>query len=476
MVFSSIIFIAYFLPVFLIFYYVSGMRTAALLTGSVVFYVWGEGNYILLLGGMIAANYLAGLRIAAGGRAAKRWLVASIILNVGVLAVFKYADFLLGNLSSALGARWPALGLTLPLSISFFTFQLISYSVDVYRGTVETERRPIAFATYILMFPHLIAGPIVRYASIRDELDRHHRHLRVGMGVQYFIVGLCQKVLIANTLAPVADLAFGMPGAGLNASTAWLGILAYTLQIYFDFCGYSNMAIGLAFLLGFTFPKNFDYPYAARSVTHFWRRWHMSLSSWFRDYVYIPLGGNRGSRSRTMFNLLATFLLTGLWHGAAWNFIGWGLFHGGFLLLERAGLGERLARANAVLATGYTLLVVMVGWVLFRADDIGHATHYLQSMAGMRALGSLPDDVRAAVTPEVIAAIALGCIFALPTWPKLMDALRACPQARSVQIADARHDTLHVHDVPVVLLLSGFVLACALLVGNSLNPFLYFRF
>lgn len=476
MVFSSILFIAYFLPVFLLLYYASGMRTAALLTGSVVFYVWGEGAYVFLLAALVALNYLASHGIARGGAAGKGWLVACLLVNISVLALFKYADFVVENLNAAFGTDWRTLGLTLPLGISFFTFQLISYNVDVFRGSVQPERKPLAFATYILMFPHLIAGPIVRYANIREELDRDNRHRRLGLGMQYFIVGLCQKVLVANSLAPLADHAFGLPAGSVGASSAWLGALAYTLQIYFDFCGYSNMAIGLAFLLGFTFPRNFDYPYAARSITDFWRRWHMSLSFWFRDYVYIPLGGNRGSRLRTVRNLLATFLLTGLWHGAAWNFIVWGLFHGGFLLLERAWLGARLTRAPTVVTYGYTLIVVMVGWVFFRAESLDHALAYLGGMSDLGSLGGLPPAMRALVTPEVLAALVFGCVLAFPAWPWLMDRIGTPYHGRSPGVAEARLDTVHVHPVPVVLLLAGLLVSCALLASSSLNPFLYFRF
>lgn len=477
MLFSSIIFIAYFLPVFLFFYYLSGMRIAVLLTGSVVFYVWGEGGYVFLLAALIVANYFAAHLIARGESSAKFWLIACLVLDLGVLGLFKYADFLVANVNQLSGAELVRpFGLELPLGISFFTFQLVSYIVDVYRREVEPERKPLAFATYILMFPHLIAGPIVRYANIREELERKGRHRKVGLGLQYFIVGLCQKVLIANSMAPLADQAFSMPGETLAAGSAWLGIGAYTLQIYFDFCGYSNMAIGLAFLLGFTFPKNFDYPYAARSVADFWRRWHMSLSFWFRDYVYIPLGGNRGSRLRTLFNLLFVFFLTGLWHGAAWNFIFWGLFHGAFLLLERVFLGEHLRRAGKVVPWLYTMLVVMVGWVFFRADSFNHALLYLQGMMGLGGLAPLPIEMSLLVTPEVLVALFFGILFSFPVLPKALDLLSRPCIDRSRQIVEQRLDTLHVHALPVGLLLLGFGLSCAMLASTTLNPFLYFRF
>lgn len=477
MVFSSILFIVYFLPLFLLLYYAAGLRTAVLLLGSVLFYVWGEGAYIFLLLGLITANYLAAHRLNGPRRSAKAWLIGCIALDVGVLGVFKYSGFVAANVNHLLGHPWlPEAQLALPLGISFFTFQLVSYLIDVYRGHVVAERRPLAFATYILMFPHLIAGPIVRYASIQDELRREGRHVRLDLGVQYFIVGLCQKVMIANTVAPIADHAFGTALGALTTPEAWLGLVAYTLQIYFDFCGYSNMAIGLAFMLGFTFPKNFDYPYSAVSLTDFWRRWHMSLSFWFRDYVYVPLGGNRGGRVATLCNLLVVFLLTGLWHGAAWTFVVWGLFHGTFLLLERMGLGRALQRLPRPAGVAYTMLVVMTGWVFFRAGDFVHALAYLRTLVQVAPGRTLPLDTVALLSPEVGAGMVLGVLFAFPLLPWLFDRVGSSRLARSPRITENRMDTLHVHALPVAVLLLGFAMSCALLASSTLNPFLYFRF
>jgi alginate O-acetyltransferase complex protein AlgI len=476
MLFSSIIFIAYFLPVFLAFYYASGMRTAVLLTGSVVFYVWGEGPYILLLAALIGVNHWISLRIGASGARRRAWLICAISIDLAVLGFFKYYNFAADNLDALFGATLlPPLELRLPLGISFFTFQLISYVVDVYRGSVSPERRPMAFATYILMFPHLIAGPIVRYADIRDELSRQGRHRRVGLGLQYFVVGLCQKVLIANAVAPVADHAFGL-GADLDAVMAWVGISAYTLQIYFDFCGYSNMAIGLAFLLGFTFPRNFDFPYAARSITDFWRRWHMSLSFWFRDYVYIPLGGNRGPRGLVLANLLIVFFLTGLWHGAAWNFVVWGMFHGVLLLTERLWLRRPLETAPRALASAYTLVMVMIGWVFFRAENLDAAVHFLAKMASLHQLYVPLPASSVLMGTQFWAAMAIGAILAFPTIAAVSRKWNRPYYGRSATIAEERLDTLHVHAIPVTLLVIGFVLSMASLAGTSLNPFLYFRF
>ncbi|MBS0361383.1 MAG: MBOAT family protein [Proteobacteria bacterium] len=479
MVFSSVIFIFYFLPVFLIGYYVSGWRAGALLAGSAAFYVWGEGVYVLLLLGLIGLNYLGSLWIDATSDRRRRLtiLIALAACDFAVLGFFKYSEFIAHNLNAVLPhAPIPERPERLPLGISFFTFQLVSYVVDVHRRAVKTERDIVRFAAYILMFPHLIAGPIVRYADIRDEMHADRRRTsHLGLGVQYFIVGLCQKVLVANTVAPLADHAFGLDMAHLGTGAAWLGIWAYTLQIYFDFCGYSNMAIGLAFLLGFTFPKNFDYPYVAQSITEFWRRWHMSLSSWFRDYVYIPLGGNRHGLARTVRNLLVVFFLTGLWHGAAWRFIVWGLYHGAFLMLERFGLGRLLDRAPRVLRHLYAVLVVMVGWVFFRADSLPLALDYLGRM--IRPI-SVPADIPLIllVNAQSMTALAAGTLLAAPLLPALLERLRAPRAEQPRPDLPARLDTRSVHAMPVPLLAAGFVVSVALLASSSLNPFLYFRF
>ena len=474
MVFSSIIFIFYFLPVFLLGYYLAGWRTGALLVGSVAFYVWGEGPYIFLLGGLILVNYLSALgldRLTSEGKRVAL-IAATVVIDFGVLGVFKYAGFLAHNLDAILpGSPLPQIKLALPLGISFFTFQLVSYLADVARGQVKAEKDLIRFAAYILMFPHLIAGPIVRYADIVGEMHADRRKsTHVGLGVQYFIVGLCQKVLVANTVSPLADYAFG--AAKLDGGGAWLGALAYTLQIYFDFCGYSNMAIGLAFMLGFTYPKNFNYPYAAASITDFWRRWHISLSSWFRDYVYIPLGGNRGGLAATVRNLLIVFLLTGLWHGAAWSFVVWGLYHGTFLMLERFGLARILTALPRVVRHAYALLAVMVGWVIFRAADLPSAGHYLRAMFAPKVLWQGDAGILVLLNAEVAAALVLGVVLAFPTLPGLLNRLGA-PRADAGVGAE---ETRAAHILPVAVLIVGLIVSIAHLANSSLNPFLYFRF
>jgi alginate O-acetyltransferase complex protein AlgI len=479
MLFSSIIFICYFIPVFLAIYLGSGMRTSILLLGSVLFYTWGEGAYVFLLAALIVITYFSAQRIVSSSGAKRiAWLVVALIIDVGTLGVFKYSNFVADIINAAVGSDLVGhANLRLPLGISFFTFQLVSYLVDTYRNKSDIEHSLARFATYILMFPHLIAGPIVRYVDIREELaSRHNSSHRLGLGLQYFIVGLCQKVLIANTLSPIADYAFSLSNSDLSGLVAWSGIVAYTLQIYFDFCGYSNMAIGLAFALGFTFPKNFDHPYASRSISEFWRRWHMSLSFWFRDYVYIPLGGNRGGQIATLRNLLIVFFLTGLWHGAAWNFVFWGMFHGSFLLIERVWLGGQLRRAPGLVSWAYTMLVVMIGWVFFKADGFVHAARYLHHMFSIEGFADRSVDFRILVNPEVIVAYIAGAIFAFPVLTEALDRFGLERIARSPNIKEERLDTVFVHRLPITLLAFAFVLCCALLASTTLNPFLYFRF
>ncbi len=477
MVFSSVAFVFYFLPLFLLLYYFCGARNGALLFGSLVFYTWGEGAYLFLLAGLVALNFYCGMLIdGAEGARRKAFLVAGITVNLAALAFFKYAGFLVRSIDAVTGAGLPAVDIHLPIGISFFVFQLISYLIDIGRGSIPADRGFVRFATYVMMFPHLIAGPIVRYSDIDRELFKRSITIgNVGLGVQFFIVGLCQKVLIANMVAPAADKVFGFPAAELSAAVAWLGVTAYTLQIYFDFCGYSNMAIGLAFMMGFRFPINFNYPYVSRSITEFWRRWHMSLSFWFRDYVYIPLGGNRGGPFRTASNLIIVFFLTGLWHGASWTFVIWGLFHGAFLLIERAGLRNGLDRAPVVVGWAYTMLVVMVGWVLFKASDMHHAGSILAAMSG--AGNSSPaEPMQLWLTPEVITAMLAGILFSAPLLPALLERFKMPALPGPVIPGTAHMKTTLVRPIPVVLLVCGLFLSCALLISSSLNPFLYFQF
>ena len=353
MVFSSIAFLFYFLPLFLLAYFALPFRNAVFLVFSLIFYTLGEGPHLFLLLACVAYNHRFAILIenesARRGPGAKRWISVAIAVNLGVLGLFKYGGFLMAQLAPAIHLfgvhQLPPWPLALPFGISFFTFHALSYLIDVYRRDVKAERNLLALALYITMFPQLIAGPIVRFKTIVGELHGRRETMDgVAEGIRIFVIGLAQKTLIANTLALPADRIFALPTDMVTAPVAWIGAIAYSLQLYFDFCGYSLMAIGLARALGLHFPRNFDYPYVSKSITEFWRRWHITLSQWFRDYVYIPLGGNREGALKTYRNLIIVFFLCGLWHGAAWTFVIWGLWHGLFLVIERMGLGRVLAR------------------------------------------------------------------------------------------------------------------------------------
>lgn len=389
MLFSSLIFLYAFLPLTLLGYYLSPGRVKNywLLLLSLVFFAWGGVSFTGILLLSIVANYFFGLRIQANllWRGAYTWLVAGVTFNLLLLGVYKYGNFAVENINHLVGlvglAPIKDPGIILPVGISFYTFHSLSYLVDIYRKKVEAQRNILDLALYISMFSQLIAGPIIRYSDVWQQLDnRQHALNKFAGGIERFLIGLGKKVLLANTFARVADELFALPANELNASMAWLGIISYSLQIYCDFAGYSDMAIGLGRMFGFDFKENFDFPYMARSVKEFWRRWHMSLSGFFRDYVYIPLGGNQVGKVRTYLNLIAVFLLTGFWHGASWTFVVWGLFHGFFMLLERMGLDKWLEKVCAPIAQAYTLLVVMLAWVLFRANDFDHAMSYWKAL------------------------------------------------------------------------------------------------
>src|ERR1700760_1171533 len=389
MVFSSITFLFYFLPIFLAAYFltptIQGKNVITLLF-SLVFYAWGEPRFVIVLLISIAFNFCAGLLIdSREGPTRRLALAVAVAGNLLLLGVFKYANFITANLTSVLhplGARSFATDIALPLGISFFTFHCLSYIIDVYRRRFRANRNPIDIALYISLFPQLVAGPIVRYKTVACQLDARRFTLgRASVGARIFIIGLAQKVLVADVVAPLVQVAFDQVH-GRSLVEAWIGLIAYTVQIYFDFAGYSNMAIGLGIVLGFTFPRNFRMPYTSLSITEFWRRWHMSLSSWLRDYLYIPLGGNRGSNAQTYRNLVMVFLLCGLWHGANWTFVLWGAWHGAFLVIERLGLKSVLARLSAPAAWAYALLAVMGGWVLFRSANLTEAISYYASLVG----------------------------------------------------------------------------------------------
>jgi alginate O-acetyltransferase complex protein AlgI len=464
MVFSSITFLFYFLPAFLLLYYVLPWKNGVLLLGSLVFYAWGEPRFVPLLMASALLNYGFGLVIGRAVARRKLLLGLGVAANLGMLGYYKYLGFFTEVLNQALAHKLSAPVIVLPLGISFFVFQGLSYLIDVYRGQVNPQKSFWNFAMYKAMFPQLIAGPIVRYQQIAGEIE--HRVVsseRLWRGFRQFATGLAQKVLIANTIALPADQLFAAGPASLGVGGAWLAVACYSVQILYDFAGYSNMAIGIAHMLGFSYPPNFQRPYSAVSVTDFWRRWHMSLSSWFRDYVYIPLGGNRGAPWRTYANLALVFLLCGLWHGAAWTFIVWGAWHGALLVLERAGLGRQLARLPAVVGQGYTLLMVMIGWVFFRAADLPTALHLLQAMFGQAGTGVAvqPHDWHIDMGPVQWSALAVGIALAVWRLPQPAQPFVATGWRRVAGMAAA---------------LLALVLCGATLAAGTYNPFIYFRF
>jgi len=458
MVFSSLIFVFYFLPLVLLLTYAVPPRLAnfVLLFFSLLFYGWGEPVFLALMLFSILINYLFGLFVV--GRAWALGLCVSI--NLGLLIYFKYAAFAVENFNKGLGflevLPFAVPSVVLPVGISFFTFQAMSYVIDVYRQEVPPQKKLSNVALYISFFPHLIAGPIVRYKDVNDqfELSRRVSWERFYWGLSRFIVGLGKKVLLANPMGAVADSVFALSTAEQTWAISWIGILAYTFQIYFDFSGYSDMAIGLGRMFGFEFLENFDGPYLSRSVREFWRRWHMSLSTWFRDYLYVPLGGNKVSKPRMYLNLMIVFVLCGLWHGASWNFLIWGVWHGSFLILERV---VKLPSVLRPLGHLYTMLVVIVGWVFFRAVDLPSALQYLENMFSR---GENP-----LLLGETLDKYNMFVMF--------MCAICIIPWKYALNLLPRR--TPYEYAFPVLLFLV-FGFCCLELVSGSYNPFIYFRF
>jgi alginate O-acetyltransferase complex protein AlgI len=477
MVFSSVTFLFFFLPAVLIAYYVLPWRArnALLVLASLVFYAWGAGWIVLVVMASIGLNGLFGLGVerameAGHRRRAQGILAVAVVVNVGLLAWFKYANFTVETVNGFLGAASAgALAWTdilLPIGISFYTFHSLSYLIDIYRGTARHLSSPIDFALYITFFPQLVAGPIVRFHEIRDQLVRRTESVPTFAGGVYrFCHGLGKKVLIADTIAPVADAAFAAPTGELTTAAAVLGVLAYAVQLYFDFSGYSDMALGIAMMFGIHLPENFARPYSSRSVTEFWRRWHMSLSRWFRDYLYISLGGNRGTSLATYRNLIIVFLITGLWHGAAWTFVLWGAYHGVLLLIERllgVGRGDRDEDRPDPLGQARTVALVLFGWILFRSPDIGHAFDYMAAL--LRPGLELPVVMARSIDPLASIALAIGCASVLlpRDWVTGVRLERASiPAIRALRLAV----------VAVV-----FPAAVSFLVAGDFSPFLYFQF
>ena len=455
------------MPLFLTVYFAMLWRPAknvVLLLFSLLFYAWGEPVYVWLMVASICFNWLFAFIIGKCGEgktAPKRfWLVAALAVNLLVLGFYKYQGFLAENVNRALGEEFIAeLNLALPIGISFFTLQAITYVVDVYRGEVKVQKNPLYLGMYIAMFPQLVAGPIVRYTTVMEEIAHREETLsEFAAGATRFCFGLSKKMVLANSMGQIADGVFGQTAANLDPGLAWVGALAYTFQIYFDFSSYSDMAIGLGHMFGFHFLENFNYPYISRSVTEFWRRWHISLGTWFREYLYIPLGGNRVSKPRLFFNLLVVWAATGIWHGASWNFLIWGLYFAVLLILEKAFLGKLLQKLPAALQHLYTLFLVLVSWAIFAVEDFGHMGAYLKAMFGLG--GGLTNDNVSYYFFSFLPMLIIAAVASTPLAAKLWKRLPEKPRLALLPI----------------LLLAGLVFSTAYLVDATYNPFLYFRF
>jgi alginate O-acetyltransferase complex protein AlgI len=475
MVFSSNVFLFLFLPLFLGLYYACPARgrNAVILIGSYVFYAWWRVDFLLLFIAVTAWNFAIGRAIAArlgDGGSARRWLTAGVAGDLAVLGYFKYAGFGVDSLNALLelGGSVPItpLEIILPIGISFYIFQALSYLVDVYRRDVEASADPVGFAAFIALFPQLIAGPVLRYKDVADQFyHREHSVELFALGATRFMQGFVKKVFIADTIAPLADAAFALENP--STADAWIGALAYTAQLYFDFSGYSDMAIGLGLMIGFRFVENFNQPYISQSITEFWRRWHISLSNWLRDYLYVPLGGNRGGTVKTYRNLMLTMLLGGLWHGANWTFVVWGAWHGAWLAIERM-LGVKAdARHFRIGRWGFTFLLVMVGWVLFRAPDLGVAASFLGAMFGFSDTALSP-DLSAQLTGLQLALLAVAYVVVIAAGMRSRrQAQRPSLQGTAVAL---ERPLLHVLVLPL------FALAVLRLAAQSYSPFLYFQF
>ena len=484
MLFSELTFLFFYLPLLLGLHRVTPTRwrNGLLAVASLLFYSWGYPPHTLVLCGSILVNHMIGLALerAVTGRRRRMLLVAGVVANLALLGTFKYLAFAVSSLGPLLetlgGASWSAPELELPLGISFFTFQALSYLVDVYRRELRAQARIGDLALYIALFPQLIAGPIVRYGQIAAQIARRQVSRRgFSIGVQRFVVGLGKKVLIANTLAQTADRVFALPGNELAPTVAWVGLVCYTLQIYFDFSGYSDMAVGLGRMFGFHIPENFNYPYVARSVSDFWRRWHISLSRWFRDYLYIPLGGNRIRRGRTGLNLLAVFFLCGLWHGASWNFVVWGLFHGLLMICERLCRRSVEWRVPALVGHVYTLLSVMIGWVLFRTGTLAEAGHYLATLTGLGQFEEGQKTVGDVISNDVIVALVVGAGASLPIYRYVRGGLARL--MRWGRMRPYRHSaTQSIHLLGNAVLFGVLLLSFMWVSAMTYKPFIYFRF
>ncbi len=464
MVFCSVIFLFLFLPVTFIIYYCihPKLRNYWLLLMSIVFYAWGEPKYVFLILGSTVVNYLLGLIMDRQELDMRRKLAlaTTIFFNIGILVFFKYSVFFAEIIKAVtdvdLSSTFLVSKSAMPIGISFFTFQIISYQIDLYRKNIPVQKDPSKITLYIMLFPQMIAGPIVRYIDIAKEIDnRQLDRDTIFSGVMLFMRGFAKKIIVSNTMAVAADYAYG--NVGLSGALAWLGAVTYMLQIYFDFSGYSDMAIGMGKMAGFHFSENFNFPYSASSIQDFWRRWHISLSSWFRDYLYIPLGGNRKGKARMYINQLIVFFTTGLWHGASFNFIFWGLYHGFFLCIEKLGLREKMEKLPNIFSKIYTLLIVLIGWVFFRADTMSDAVKTVATMFNPFVWNWTA--VLPVINSEMIFILIIGAVLSLDLFRKFRT-----------------EHTIAYSRIETAVLPAVFVIAVLYCIGTDFNPFIYFRF
>ncbi len=469
MLFSSIPFLYYFVPIVFVLYFLvpNKLKNFILLVASLFFYAWGEPSYVIIMIGVSVVGYIFGLlidRFRSKKSLSKLFMVLSIVITFGILALFKYADFIISNINTLFKSNINLLKLALPIGISFYTFQIASYTIDLYRGNIKVQKSLIKFMTYVSMFPQLIAGPIVRYSDIEKEINERKVTIdEASYGIRRFVIGFAKKILLANVLGEFCDIA--KSSSNMSVMFMWAYIIAYSLHIYFDFSGYSDMAIGLGRILGFHFPENFNYPYISKSITEFWRRWHMTLSGWFRDYVYIPLGGNRVSKIKWFRNILVVWAFTGLWHGASWNFVLWGLYFALILLLEKLVLKKWLDKAPSIIQRIYSLILIMISWIIFDAGTVGEIAYRLSVLFGFAKLPFTNVETLYYVRSYLVVFI-IGIISATPLF-KI-----ACEKLHEKNETSRR--IINVLEIACVLVLT--VVGTGYLIDGSFNPFLYFRF
>ncbi len=476
MVFTTPVFLFIFLPLTLCLYFLAKRKyqNALLLIASIICYSWGGGSYVLLLAMLIFINYVAGLALAKyenNKKSKKLIFILVLLIDIGVLVYYKYFNFILENLLNLLGflnfnINIQVRAITLPIGISFFTFQILSYVIDVYKNKVEAQKNIIDLALYIMLFPQMIAGPIVRYTDINEQINNRSVTIeKFYAGIKRFIIGFSKKILLSNSAGYIADTIFENSEYYNNSIIAWVGIILYALQIYHDFSGYSDMAIGLGKMFGFDFLENFNYPYISKSIKEFWRRWHISLSTWFKDYIYIPLGGSREGKWKTYRNLLIVFIITGIWHGASWNFIVWGLWYGIFLILERGKFGEILEKMPTIIKRVYTLVIILIGWVFFRADNLTIAIDYIKCMFVFNINGL--EAIYSILNVENITFCIAAIIFSTPIISFIKNKICEKVKDNNIWILEI---------IEFIILIIIFLLAILYMTGSSYSPFIYFRF